>query len=186
MRLDKLPFEVFNTINKYHLVKPHDSIIVAVSGGPDSVALLKILRTINLVKNLHLRLFIAHLNHQLRGSSSEEDAQFVRNLSKDLSLPFILKKVNIQKIADQTKCSIEETARRERYNFFSGISAGIYRLYHCYRAYRRRQHRNLSSSYNPGRRNSGTGRNTCKTAFSHRFHDTAYPPPPLLLEKGNH
>lgn len=118
MRLDKLPFEVFNTINKYHLVKPHDSIIVAVSGGPDSVALLKILRTINLVKNLHLRLFIAHLNHQLRGSSSEEDAQFVRNLSKDLSLPFILKKVNIQKIADQTKCSIEETARRERYNFF--------------------------------------------------------------------
>ncbi|MCF6153647.1 MAG: tRNA lysidine(34) synthetase TilS [Candidatus Brocadia sp.] len=118
MRLDKLPFEVFNTINKYHLIKPHDSIIVAVSGGPDSVALLKILRTINSVKNLHLRLSIAHLNHQLRGISSEEDAQFVRNLSKDLSLPFIFKSVNIQKIADQTKCSIEETARRERYNFF--------------------------------------------------------------------
>lgn len=118
MRLDKLPFKVFNTINKYHLVKPHDSIIVAVSGGPDSVALLKILHTINSAKNLRLRLLIAHLNHQLRGTSSEEDAQFVQNLSKDLSLPFIYKKVDIRKIADQTKRSIEEAARMERYKFF--------------------------------------------------------------------
>jgi tRNA(Ile)-lysidine synthase len=118
MRLDKLPFKVFNTINKHHLIKPHDSIIVAVSGGPDSVALLEILHSINSTRNLHLNLFIAHLNHQLRGRSSEEDAHFVQNLSKDLSLPFILKSVNIQKIAEQTKCSIEETARRERYKFF--------------------------------------------------------------------
>lgn len=118
MRLDKLPFRVFNTINKYYLIKPHDSIIVAVSGGPDSVALLKTLCTINSAKNLHLRLLVAHLNHQLRGLSSEEDAQFVRNLSKDLSLPFIVKTADIQKIANQIKRSVEETARMERYKFF--------------------------------------------------------------------
>ncbi len=118
MRLDKLPFAVFNTLNKYHLIKPHDSVIVAVSGGPDSVALLKILHSINSAKNLHLSLFAAHLNHQLRGKFSEEDAQFVQKLSKDLSLPFVFKSVNVQKIADQTKRSIEETARRERYKFF--------------------------------------------------------------------
>jgi len=118
MRLDKLSLEVFNIINKYHLIKPQDSIIVAVSGGPDSVALLEILHSINSIKNLHVSLFIAHLNHQLRGKASEEDAQFVQNLSKDLSLPFILKSVDIQKIADQTKRSIEETARIERYKFF--------------------------------------------------------------------
>lgn len=124
MRLDKLVFKIFNTINKHHLVKPYDSIIVAVSGGPDSVALLKSLHSINSTKNLHLNLFIAHLNHQLRGRHSEEDAQFVENLSKDLSLPFILKSVNIQKIAEQTKRSIEEAARIERYTFFRELAQG--------------------------------------------------------------
>lgn len=118
MRLDKLSFKIFNTVKKYQLLKPQDSIIVGVSGGPDSVALVTILHAINAAKNLHLRLSLAHLNHQLRGKSSEEDAQFVQNLSNDLSLPFILKSVNIQKIAAQTKRSIEETARRERYAFF--------------------------------------------------------------------
>lgn len=118
MRLNKLSFKVFKTIHEYNLIKPEDSIIVGVSGGPDSVALLKILHSINLVKGLHLRLFIAHLNHRLRGRSSEEDAQFVQNLSKNLSLPFILKSTDIQTIAGQTKGSIEEVARRERYKFF--------------------------------------------------------------------
>ena len=122
MRLDKLPFAVFNTINKYNLIKPNDSIIIGVSGGPDSVALLKILYSINLAKNLHLRLFVAHINHQLRGKSSEKDAQFVQNLSKDLSLPFLLKSVNVQEIANQTKRSIEETARIERYKYFGELS----------------------------------------------------------------
>ncbi|OOP55930.1 MAG: tRNA lysidine(34) synthetase TilS [Candidatus Brocadia carolinensis] len=118
MRLDKLSYKIFNTITKHRLIKPHDSIIVGVSGGPDSVALIKILHAINFAKNLKLSLFLAHLNHQLRGKSSEEDAQFVQKLSNELSLPFILKSVNIGEIAAQTKRSIEETARRERYNFF--------------------------------------------------------------------
>lgn len=118
MRLDKLSFKIFNTVKKYQLLKPHDSIIIGVSGGPDSVALVKILQDINAAKSLHLRFHVAHLNHQLRGKASEEDAQFVQNLSNTLSLPFILKSVNIQKIAAETKRSIEETARRERYAFF--------------------------------------------------------------------
>ena len=103
-------------------MKSNNSIIVGVSGGPDSVALVRILHSINSAKNLHLRFYVAHLNHQLRGKSSEEDAQFAENLSKELSLPFILKNVNIQEIADQTKRSIEETARIERYAFFKESS----------------------------------------------------------------
>lgn len=122
MRLNKLSFKVFKTINEYNLIRPEDSIIIAVSGGPDSVALLKILHSINLSKDLRLRLFVAHLNHQLRGMSSEEDAQFVQNLAKNLSLPVILRSRNIKEIADQTKGSIEEIARRERYKFFMELS----------------------------------------------------------------
>jgi len=118
MRLDAFSYKIFNIITRHQLIKPHDSIIVGVSGGPDSVALIKVLHAINSAKNLHLSLFLAHLNHQLRGKSSEEDAQFVQKLSNNLSLPFIQKNVNIQKIAAQTKRSIEEAARRERYKFF--------------------------------------------------------------------
>ena len=122
MRLGKLPFGVFKIINKYHLIKSNNSVVVGVSGGPDSVALLNILHSINSAKNLQFRFYVAHLNHQLRGKSSEEDAQFAENLSKELSLPFILKNVNIQEIANQTNRSIEETARIERYKFFTESS----------------------------------------------------------------
>ena len=72
----------------------------------------------NASKGLHLRFVVAHLNHQLRGKSAEEDAQFVRDFAAGLSLPCVVKELDIQKIADQTKCSIEEAARTERYRFF--------------------------------------------------------------------
>lgn len=122
MRLNKLPFTVLKTINTYNLIKPHDSVIVAVSGGPDSVALLKIFHTLHVTQNLPLRIYVAHLDHQLRGKSSEQDAQFVQDLSKNLSLPFFSKSVNIRQISDQTKGSIEEIARRERYKFLTELS----------------------------------------------------------------
>ncbi len=118
MRLDKLTFSVFNTINTHRLMKTGDTVIVGVSGGPDSVALLKMLHTMNTLKNLHIRFVVAHLNHQLRGKSAEEDAQFVRDFATRLSLPCMVKEADVQKMADQTKCSIEETARTERYRFF--------------------------------------------------------------------
>ena len=122
MRLDNLTFSVLNTINTHHLIKTGDTVVVGVSGGPDSVALLKILHTINALKDLHIRLLVAHLNHQLRGRSAEEDAQFVQDFAVRLSLPCMVKEVDIQRIADQTKCSIEEAARIERYRFFQEVA----------------------------------------------------------------
>lgn len=122
MRLNKLSYEVYTTIKKYRLMDSHDALIVGVSGGPDSVALLSILHALNGTKKLSLRLYVAHLNHKLRGQAAEEDARFVQNLAKDLSLPFVQKEVDIQKIAEQTKCSIEETARMERYRFFGEVA----------------------------------------------------------------
>ncbi|MCF6149848.1 MAG: tRNA lysidine(34) synthetase TilS [Candidatus Kuenenia sp.] len=118
MKLHPFVKKTLAVINKYQLIQPNDSIIVGVSGGPDSVALLKTLCALNSEENLRLRLYVAHLNHQLRGDFSEEDAQFVQNLSKELSLPFISKRVNIRKIASETKLSLEETARKERYKFY--------------------------------------------------------------------
>ncbi len=122
MRLDKLSFSVFNTINTHRLMKTGDAIMIGVSGGPDSVALVKILHTMNAAKGLRLRFVVAHLNHKLRGKDAEEDAQFVRDFAAGLSLPCKVKEVDVQKIADQTKCSIEEAARTERYRFFEEVA----------------------------------------------------------------
>ena len=122
MRLDNLTFSVFNTINTYQLIKTGDTVVVGVSGGPDSVALLKMLHAINALKNLRIRLLVAHLNHRLRGKSAEEDVQFVQNFAARLSLPCMVKEVDIQKIADQAKHSIEESARIERYRFFQNVA----------------------------------------------------------------
>ncbi|MDR4506661.1 MAG: tRNA lysidine(34) synthetase TilS [Candidatus Brocadiaceae bacterium] len=122
MPLNKLVSTIRKTINVHNLIKPEETVIVGVSGGPDSVALLKILYSINTIENLRLRLFTAHLNHQLRGTDSEKDACFVQKLAENHSLPFLLKSVNIQKIAKKNNYSIEETARRERYAFFTETS----------------------------------------------------------------
>jgi tRNA(Ile)-lysidine synthase len=118
MKLRKLPFKVYCFLNEHGLIRPYDTVIIGVSGGPDSVALVNILHSVNFLKNFHLRLYIAHLNHQLRGRFSEEDEHFVRNLSETLSLPFIFKRVDIKGLAEKSNCSIEETARVERYRFF--------------------------------------------------------------------
>jgi len=118
MRLDKLSFNVFRTINTCKLITPGDTIIVGVSGGPDSVVLVKALHTINATKGLRLRLLVAHLNHQLRGKAAGEDAQFVQDFAAKLSLPCMVKEVDVQRTADQTKCALEEAARTERYRFF--------------------------------------------------------------------
>ena len=124
MKLDKLPFEVFQIITQHGLLTPNSTVIVGVSGGPDSVALLKVLHALNQSKNLRLRLFVAHLNHQLRGMSADEDERFVQDMAKGLLLPFLVKRSDVQGIAEQAKRSIEETARAERYRFFAESARG--------------------------------------------------------------
>jgi tRNA(Ile)-lysidine synthase len=104
--------KIKSTIKKYRLFQAGDRIIVGVSGGPDSLALLFIL---NSLKNEHgLSLCVAHLNHGLR-KDAKEDLLFVKNISRKLNLPFMCGEVNINKLAK--KGSIEEVAREERLRF---------------------------------------------------------------------
>jgi len=120
--LQKIEHKILKTMNKYHLIKPNESILISVSGGADSIALLRILHSINIAKKMHLRLLVAHLNHRLRGNSSEEDERFVREISKELSLPVFSKSIKIKKIAHDAKHSLEETARKERYKFLLEVA----------------------------------------------------------------
>jgi len=92
-------------------------LLVAVSGGQDSVALLHVLCSLKQV--LSIDLVVAHLNHNLRGTESELDSKFVSELSNKLRVPCVLGSAEVQSIKDKKKLSLEEAARETRYTFLA-------------------------------------------------------------------
>lgn len=103
--------------NKFPL--RNTTLIVAVSGGVDSVVLLHLL--LPLSANFNWELIVAHLDHKLRKESGQ-DLKFVSDLSGQLGLEFASKKVDVKKLAKQQKKTIEETGRNVRYGFFDELS----------------------------------------------------------------
>jgi len=92
-------------------------LIVAVSGGADSVALLHLL-----LEEGYRNLVVAHFNHRLRGKSSEGDAAFVEKLAAKLDLPCEIGEGDVRKLAASRKCSLETTAREARYSFLAAVA----------------------------------------------------------------
>ncbi len=119
--MDALEKKVRETIQKYNMLSDGDGVLVAVSGGPDSVALLHIL--FRLRKELGLRLEVAHLQHGIRGEEAQKDAALAAHVAKKLSLPFHLKEVNLADMKlTRGKGNLEAMAREERYRYF-GVTA---------------------------------------------------------------
>lgn len=94
--------------------------MVAVSGGPDSVALLSILA--HLRRELHFSLHVAHLNHMFRAKEAEEDALYVKELAKKFSLPITVRKRNVPAFIKRKHLSPEEGARQVRYKFLQDVA----------------------------------------------------------------
>ena len=92
-----------------------DCLLIAVSGGPDSIALLHSLLAVR--DTLGVRLEVAHLDHSLRGQEGEADAEFVSDLCKREGLTLHRRRVNIPQLWKDEGGSIEALARRERYAF---------------------------------------------------------------------
>jgi tRNA(Ile)-lysidine synthase len=108
-------------VAEHSLLTAGDSVLVAVSGGADSVALLHILHDLH--EGLRLHLEVAHLQHGIRGEAAREDARFVASLAQSLGLPFHLKEVSIPGIkAAAGKGNVEQLARQERYRFFTAVA----------------------------------------------------------------
>jgi tRNA(Ile)-lysidine synthase len=101
------------------MIESGERIITAVSGGPDSVCLLKIL--FELRDELKISLTAAHLNHALRPPEDEKETQFVSNLANRLDLAFAYEKAS--KVTKSPGTSVEEEARRIRYQFFERVLA---------------------------------------------------------------
>ena len=102
------------------LVREGEHVLAAVSGGPDSMALLYLLNAVRPV--LHCRVSVAHCNFQLRGEDSRRDEEHVIEESEKLGLVCHVKRFDTMKDAEDWKRSIEETARIERYGFFQELA----------------------------------------------------------------
>ena len=101
------------------MLHPGDTIIVAVSGGPDSLCLLDILKHIS--EKYELSLIVAHVNHGIRIKESELEAQFVQLKSFDMNLPFELLSVSVPVIAKEKSISLEQAGRSVRYEFLKEL-----------------------------------------------------------------
>ena len=118
--MTSLPRRVRNFCASFNLMLPADRVLVAVSGGPDSVALLHLL--FDLREELQLHLEVAHLQHGIRGEEAKEDARFVSELAEKLGVPFHLKEVNLPRIRSAAgKGNLEALARAERLRFFADV-----------------------------------------------------------------
>lgn len=112
--------KVRQTIAKYNMLKKGDRVMVAVSGGPDSMALLYLLNSIS--RQLKLSLIIAHLDHRIRGDAAKKDAEFVEKAAKKLRLPAVIRSEDVPRIARENKLSVEEAARNCRYDFYIAVA----------------------------------------------------------------
>ncbi len=104
-------------IERNEMFRDARGVVVAVSGGPDSIALLDLLKQVLADLQTPTRLYIAHLNHKLRGRESDDDAEFVRALAQRLALPVTIGSAEVRVEAAASKRGIEEAAREARYNF---------------------------------------------------------------------
>lgn len=107
---------VQKTIEKYHMLKGVGHVMVGLSGGPDSVALLQVLYQLKEI--YHYQLEAIHLNHQLRGEDSKQDQLFCQNLCRELDIPLHLYQEDIALYSKHHKLSLEEAGRQVRYGLF--------------------------------------------------------------------
>ena len=110
---------VRRTVVVHRMFQSGDTVLVGVSGGPDSVALVHLLK--EMASDFDLTLAIAHLNHDLRGSASDQDADFVAALAQTLGLAFYSQKKDVLRYRRRYRLSVETAARYVRYVFFTKV-----------------------------------------------------------------
>lgn len=113
--------KVIRFIKENELYSPGEKVLVALSGGPDSVFLIHFLNKYK--KKFKIELGVVHINHLLRGNDSERDELFCKAICDELSVPFYLLRKNIKSYSKKNKMSLEVSGRKIRYEFFEKISS---------------------------------------------------------------
>ena len=107
-----------DTINRNALFAPGDSLVVAVSGGADSSALLDILLKL---PDYRLIITVAHLNHSLRGAEADGDEEFCRTLATRYCVPFVSRRLDVKALASERKLNLEDAGRLARIAFLDEV-----------------------------------------------------------------
>ena len=114
--------KVLKTIQEYELIKNGDNIVIGVSGGPDSMALLNIL--IKLKQEINFNIAVAHINHGMR-DEAEEETRYVEEFCKRNGIPCYIKKEKVEQLAKEQKIGTEEAGRKLRYSFFEEVAKKV-------------------------------------------------------------
>jgi tRNA(Ile)-lysidine synthase len=120
----RLQDSVRRTIRQHALARPGTRVLVALSGGADSVAVLHLLRDLEHEGDLVV-VGAAHLNHGLRGADADADEAFCRALAERLNLAFVSARVDVATLAREQKRSIEDAGRSARYAFLERAAAEV-------------------------------------------------------------
>ena len=110
--------KVLETIKKYNMIEREDKVVIGVSGGPDSMALLNILN--NLQEKLNIKIYVAHINHMIR-KEADEETFYVKNFCKKIEVEFFAKRIKVEEVAKKQKIGTEEAGRNIRYEFFEEV-----------------------------------------------------------------
>lgn len=109
---------VLDTITKYNMIQDNDKVVIGVSGGPDSIALLTILN--KLKEKWNIKLYVAHINHRIR-KEAEEETEYVKDFCAKIGVEIYIKEINVEEEAKRLKIGTEEAGRNIRYAFFEEV-----------------------------------------------------------------
>ncbi|MFO7295079.1 MAG: tRNA lysidine(34) synthetase TilS [Caldicoprobacter sp.] len=115
--------KVLHTIHKYNMLLSGERVLVGISGGPDSVALLHVLKRIE--RDMGIEVYAAHVHHGIRGTVADQDAEFVAQLCQQWDVPLFVERANVPRLADEWGMTLEEAGRIVRYRFFDEVLQDI-------------------------------------------------------------
>lgn len=111
---------VLDTLGRHAMIRPGDRIGLGVSGGADSVAMMRIFAELRM--QLGITVLVLHFHHQLRGTEADEDERFVKSLAENFHLEFKSGRADVAGEAHLHGWNVEDAARRLRYQFFSSVA----------------------------------------------------------------
>ncbi len=120
MKFRKIEKSVGDYVEKNRLIKTGEKILVAVSGGPDSIFLLHILNSYR--KEFGIDLICCHINHNLRGDASKRDESFVKDVSQKMDMPFVVRNLDVSSYRENEHLSLEDAARQLRLKTLNEIA----------------------------------------------------------------
>ncbi len=115
--------EFVRTLSAFNVLGPNDPVVIGVSGGPDSLALLHLF--VRARGTLGVAPHVVHLNHRIRGQEADIDAEFVAAMAAEWQVPCRVEQMDVPALANERRLSLEEAARQARYTALGRAAAQI-------------------------------------------------------------